>query len=64
MLGFRVFRIWDWGPRISGQGLWMHLQDLPGLSNVVPFWVWYGFLGRTLIRTTKKGTTWEGLGRA
>ena len=30
-------------------------------SNVVPFWVWYGFLVRVLTRTTKKGTL-EGLG--
>ena len=33
-------------------------------SNVVPFWVWYGFWVRTLIRTTQKGTILEGLGKA
>ena len=30
--------------------------------NLVPFWVWYVFLVRTLIRTTKNSTTLEGLG--
>ena len=30
-------------------------------SNVVPFWVWYGFLVRTLVRATKS-TTLEGRG--
>ena len=32
---------------------------LPGPSNVVPFWVWYGFLVGTLVRTTKKGLHWR-----
>ena len=27
------------------------------------FFCWYGFLGSTLIRTTKKDTTLEGLGK-
>ena len=30
-------------------------------SNVIPFGVWYGFLVRTLMRSTKKGTTLAGL---
>ena len=30
----------------------------PGPSNVVPYWVWYGFLVRTFIRTTKKVLCW------
>ena len=28
-------------------------------SNVVPFWVWYRFLVRALIRTTKKVLHWR-----
>ena len=28
-------------------------------SYVVPFWVWYGFLVRILIRTTKKVLHWR-----
>ena len=32
---------------------------LPGPSNVVPFWVLYVFLARTLIRTTKKVLHWR-----
>ena len=32
---------------------------VPGPSNVVPFWVWYGFLVRILIRTTKKVLHWR-----
>ena len=36
-------------------------SSLPRPSNVVPFWVWYGFWVRTLIRIPKKGTTLEGL---
>ena len=30
-----------------------------GPSNVVPFWVWYGFLVRTLIRATEKVLHWR-----
>ena len=40
----------------------LRVWDLPGHSKVVPFWVWYGFLVRTLIRTTKKHYI-GGLGR-
>ena len=29
-------------------------KALPEPSDVVPFWVWYGLLVGTLIRTTKK----------
>ena len=41
----------------------MKVEGLPGPSNVVPFWVWYVVLVRTLIRATKNSTTLEGLGR-
>ena len=34
------------------------IWGLPRPSNVVPFWVWYGFLARTL-RTTKKVLHWR-----
>ena len=34
-------------------------KSLPGPSNVVPFWVWYDFLVRTPIRTTKKVLHWR-----
>ena len=32
-------------------------------NPVVSFWVWYGFVVRTLIRNTPKGTTLKGLGK-
>ena len=36
------------------------IQFLPGPSNVVPFWVCYGFLGvGPLTRTTKKVLHWR-----
>ena len=44
--------------RGATRGIW----GLPGPSNVVPFWVWYGFLVRTLIRPTKKVLHWRVLG--
>ena len=34
-------------------------SELPGSSNVVPFWVWYGFVVRILNRTTKKVLHWR-----
>ena len=34
-------------------------SNLPRPSNVVPFGVWYGFLVRILIRTTKKVLHWR-----
>ena len=35
------------------------VQGLPEPSNVATFRVWYGFLVRTLIRTTKKVLHWR-----
>ena len=34
-------------------------EGLPRPSNVVPFWGWYSFWVRTLIRTTKKVLHWR-----
>ena len=47
--------------------LWPTVQSscqyrLPKGSNVVPFWVCYGFVGTGLQYTTPKKTTYEGLG--
>ena len=39
------------------------LLPLPRPSNVVPFWVWYGFLVRIFFWGYQKGTTLEGLGK-
>ena len=33
-------------------------QGVPGPSDVVPLWVWYGFLVR-ILRTTKKVPHWR-----
>ena len=35
------------------------LGNIPGTSDVVPFWVWYGFLVRTLIKATKNVLHWR-----
>ena len=40
----------DIGSRVLG---------LPKPSNVVPFWVWYGLLVRTIIRNAKKVLHWR-----
>ena len=60
-----------WGLFINGLGTCGALCDLSGStgldlcnhvprpSNVVPFWVWYGFLVRILIRTTNKVLHWR-----
>ena len=34
-------------------------KGLPGPSNVDPFWVWYGFGVKMLIRTPKKVLRWR-----
>ena len=68
-LRFQGMRVQGWGLGVSmrqegsADQVWcVCFQDIPRPSNVVPFWVWYGFLVRILIRTTQKGTTLEGLG--
>ena len=39
------------------------IGDLPIPSNVVPFWVWYGFFWLGFLLDYQKGTTLEVLGR-
>ena len=49
--------------RVGVRGLGLGVEwvgwCLPGPSNVVPYWVWYGFLVRAFIRTTKKVLHWR-----